>query len=195
MKIPLTIELAGLGHMTYDLAGEKTRWGDLVVPDEIAVVFPGARNEPRVEMKLGVVGGVPSCLDLRLIAKEGAAGVRSTDLRRVTLENWIEDLFAVASMEVRDEKQDDSGYSASLGLPDVEGAIKAVRTARRGARRKLTDDVLREVAEVYRANAAKAPTQSVADHFGVSHRTAAFYVQRARTAGTLPETTRGKKGI
>ena len=37
------------------------------------------------------------------------------------------------------------------------------------------------------------PTEAVARSFGVSHRTAARYVQQARAAGHLPKTDPGKK--
>jgi hypothetical protein len=59
--------------------------------------------------------------------------------------------------------------------------------------RVLNDDVLRQVAEIYRANIKHAPTKAVAKHFGVKDRMASTYVDRARRAGHLPRTKQGKK--
>jgi hypothetical protein len=49
------------------------------------------------------------------------------------------------------------------------------------------------VAEVYREHVSERPTEAVSRVFGVSHRTAARYVQQARESGHLPETTPGKR--
>jgi hypothetical protein len=57
----------------------------------------------------------------------------------------------------------------------------------------MTRDLLREVAEVYRANPDR-PTTPVSGHFVVPHRTAARYVEQARAAGLLGPARRGKAG-
>jgi len=58
----------------------------------------------------------------------------------------------------------------------------------------VTDDFLRKVAEVYRANVENGPTKAVEEQFKVSHRTAGDYVRRARERGFLGRATRGKAG-
>ena len=52
---------------------------------------------------------------------------------------------------------------------------------------------LQAVAEVYRRNIQSAPTQAVAQAFGVKSRMASTYVDRARQAGLLPKTKQGQK--
>lgn len=54
-------------------------------------------------------------------------------------------------------------------------------------RRRLTDELLREVAEVYRAahKAGLPPTAAVSEHFEVLHTTAARWVTFARKAGIM----------
>ncbi len=71
-------------------------------------------------------------------------------------------------------------------------AAKVVQRARSASRQVITEETIREVARVYRANATRRPTQAVAKAFGVQHRTASKYVRRARDIGLLPETTAGK---
>jgi hypothetical protein len=45
---------------------------------------------------------------------------------------------------------------------------------------KITNDLLREVAGIYRAYVTDNPTQAIADHYDKSHRTAGGYVKAAR---------------
>jgi hypothetical protein len=59
-------------------------------------------------------------------------------------------------------------------------------------RRRITPELLRQVADVYLANPA-TPTKAVHERFFVSMRQATNYVQAAEAAGYLPPTTRGKK--
>lgn len=58
----------------------------------------------------------------------------------------------------------------------------------------ITDELLREVADVYRANVDDRPTIAVAEHFGRQHRTAALYVKKARERGFLGAAAVGKAG-
>jgi hypothetical protein len=86
------------------------------------------------------------------------------------------------------------GHLVELRVMRVEVPIGGSTRAVRSARRKVTDDVLRDVAEVYRREIGKNPTEAVADHLGVAMRTAGLYVRRARDAGFLGEALRGKAG-
>jgi len=65
---------------------------------------------------------------------------------------------------------------------------------RRESRRHVTDDVLREVAQIYRDNVDGNPTAAVARHTGRAHRTAALYVQKAREKGFLGPSIGRKAG-
>lgn len=75
----------------------------------------------------------------------------------------------------------------------ADDVVKAMRNAGKAAaatrgRRKMTDDLLREVAEVYLADTSGAPTQAVADHFYTGHRNATRYVAKARERGFINQT-------
>lgn len=52
---------------------------------------------------------------------------------------------------------------------------------------------LQEVDETYHEHIDDRPTEAVSHAFGISHRTAARYVQQARESGLLPDTTPGKR--
>ena len=73
------------------------------------------------------------------------------------------------------------------------------RTTPRGApsalsrQRKVTDELLREVAEVYQSDTLGAPTLAVEDHFDKPNRTATRWVKLARHRGFLPPYERPTK--
>jgi len=104
-------------------------------------------------------------------------------------------MFAAFAAKVVEDNPD--GTVASIEVPfgaSHESAVTVLHDARKGhGARRLTPALLAEVAQVYRARIDDRPTAAVAAAFGVAHRTAALYVQRAREAGLLPPTTRGKK--
>lgn len=76
---------------------------------------------------------------------------------------------------------------------DVQDWIRHQTAPKR--RRRVTDDVLQQVAEVYRAHLQEgAPTQAVAKDRHVSHSTAARYVSQARQRGLLGPATPGLAG-
>jgi DNA-binding transcriptional regulator LsrR (DeoR family) len=71
-------------------------------------------------------------------------------------------------------------------------ALANVRRARSG-RPCISRERLQKVAEIYREHIDDRPTEAVSRTFGISHRTAARYVQQARESGLLPDTTPGKR--
>ena len=73
---------------------------------------------------------------------------------------------------------------------EVQAIIRQQTAPRR--RRRITDELLREVATIYRRHVKDgAPTLGVADELKVSHSTAARYVSKARERGLLGRTTAG----
>ncbi|GHF25330.1 hypothetical protein ACWD4B_09905 [Streptomyces sp. NPDC002536] len=65
-----------------------------------------------------------------------------------------------------------------------------------GGRRNLTPEHLATVAEVYRTahEQGQPPTKTVADHFDISHSTAAKWVGAARKQGLLGQVRKGSRG-
>jgi hypothetical protein len=90
---------------------------------------------------------------------------------------------------------DDGAGRAGFGLSNEGDALAAAHQALRAVRahRRITPELLSDVAEVYRANLATGPTKAVREQFFVSERMAGNYVQLARKARLLPATTPGKK--
>ncbi len=188
-------KIGTVGWVEYDGGAEMAVVGDRVLPVEAKAVFPSDATSPALELRLAVVDDVPQCREIRITSKEGGREVRTSDLRAVQLERWIEDLFA--SVAARVEHVDaDAGIVSAVDEHDekrVAEAARVVQRARAAARRSITPEMLEGVAQIYRKHVDGQPTDAVRRAFGVEYRTAAKYVQRARAAGLLPATTPGKR--
>ena len=114
--------------------------------------------------------------------------------------------FATIVADLRREKAEgDIGFYDWLeGQPGFDSEadraellrLKSAAAAEMAAPRRETG-WLSEVAAVYRLawEDGRPPTEAVADHFQITHSAAAKRVSRARQAGFLPPTTRGRPGI
>jgi len=171
-------------------------------------------------MTIEVRKGVPRCTELTIKAEPKGREVRGVDIRAVKLEKWVAEIAAVASMDAVTSDDGSTVFRRSLNralagaepgevvnatftewkrmnadeLGEVEfsHAHEVVKSARSQARRTVTDELLRQVAEVYRANLKDRPGEAVRAAFWVHPRTAARYIRAARDKGFLPDTTRGK---
>jgi hypothetical protein len=182
-RIDLTV-----GWADFDQMGDDVRIGDRLVPRLIYVDFPGADGQPRLTMTIDSSSGVPRCTDLRIESVEGGREVRTKDLRAVEVDNWIETIVPLTTAQVVSEG-DGGQVNAVRFVPDSDSAdFKAARAtlrqARRVGRRKVNDDLLRRVAEVYKGEELR-PAEAVQLAFGVAARTAFRYIAEARNRGLL----------
>lgn len=185
--------------------------GGYAMPPEFTISYlagdePGA--EPDLDIEFEVRDGAPRCRSVKITAHPDGAEITRTDLRSLRLEDLLE--YAVSAVGNRVRQVGPRGETfqciGKFGpevwrLEHVEDdagqrhLMKATRTARSEARRrKMTDDVLRDVAEVYRKHVADTPTAAVADYLDRSLRTASLYVQRARAKGFLGAAITGRAG-
>jgi hypothetical protein len=138
------------------------------IPSRVRLHMPGDLRGPELHLTFRISNGVAACTELYLEAKGGKA-IRAKDARdaaRVLLD-WSEDILEIFT--------------------------KAHQTVRPPRARKITGQVLAQVAATYRRNLDRNPTRAVADHFGITRPTAGRWVTTARQAGLLPPTTPGKK--
>jgi hypothetical protein len=143
---------------------------------------------PNLTVKVAVREGSPEVVELSFRSGPDQSEVRQKHLRAVDVDRLASDLYAVFVAEFGENPTRDDEARA---MRVAEKIIERQRLPREY--RILTDDVLRQVAEVYRANIKRAPTQAVAKQFGVKDRMASAYVDRARKAGHLPPTKQGQK--
>lgn len=139
----------------------------------------------------------PKVIDLRFRPKLGNRnGITKTMMRKFPLNEMAEVLAAmgVAYPEVKDGVTIWSLGHGGFEDPEMREKVSLIRKLSAGVTtRDITQDSLREVADIYRDNIAGAPTKAVQARYDVAYRTAASYVTQARQRGFLPPTKRGKK--
>ncbi len=172
------------------------RLGDRLVPRRVELHFPGAGGSPSLIVGLEVVDGRPECRAIHMIAAPNSREIRDADLNGMRLADWTVDAFAIFAKPIVSEENGVVTAVRRVDEGEYQEARRNLTQARKGApARKVTNALLEQVAEIYRRNLADRPTQAVERSFGVGRRQAAAYVSRARQAGFLGQTTRGKKGV
>ncbi len=176
-----------VGWAEYDALGDNVRIGDRIVPRLVYVDLPGADGQPRLRMTIDSSSGVPRCTELHIESVEGGREVRTTDLRAVEVDNWIAAIVPLTTAQVVSDGP--GGWTGVIRVPDSESAdYKAAKAtlegARKAGRRKVNDDLLQRVAEVYKSEDLR-PAEAVRLAFGVAERTAFRYIAEARKRGLL----------
>jgi hypothetical protein len=129
----------------------------------------------------------PSVEAVHVIRRPDGREIRNADLTRLrNLEDVVNDAWMAASRRpsvVTDGVLPTAPFDAVQARKEMR---TTVRTLRQQARRKLTPDLLAQIADIYRANESSgAPVQAVATAFDVASSTAFRYVKAARDAGDL----------
>jgi hypothetical protein len=204
--VPKVYKLADGGLVVCPTTGAKNveAIGDHGLPPYIHYQHPGDGKHPGREIGIEVVDGVPWVTYVALLGEPGARRVKVTDMTAVAgqLEELVESALAAASCtkwklrKIGDDRVIEgwSPVRRPAGVPNEAKEARAlpeIRRARKRANRKVTGELLQQVADVY-SKGHPAPTEAVRRVFEVSQRTAARYVQQARDARLLPSTTQGK---
>lgn len=172
------------GSIEFDTS-TVVRVGDRHAPARMTVHLDGAVDQPAVVLTIETTRGVPECVDVQFTAKPGR-GVRGDDLRALAVDRWVRAVVPFVAERVT--VTDAGRVVVSMGPGDpiaFDEAEQALRAARKGKRRRLTNDDLGRVAQAHQAAPEGERTRAVATTFYVSTRTAERYVQQAREAGLL----------
>lgn len=191
------------GGSTTITSAESAAVGERRGPKWIELNTTGGAS-PDMRVRVEVREGSPQVVELGWRARPGQREIRQKDLRDADVANLAIDLYASC---IEQRQPFPKGPAGSFPSDDQLDEWSAhIRKSHQAARnfvdrqrrpreyRAINDELLRSVAEVYRASIdERAPTQAVAKHFGVGGRMASTYVQKARERGLLPPTVRGKK--
>jgi hypothetical protein len=172
------------GWVTFDEIGDFATFAGVLVPVEFHVRIPGGAGRPSLRIRFEVRDGGIVCTALNIESKhqEPAVIPKHLEIMRQELNNWRD---IAAELVMRKSRE------AAPGMVDPVTASKA-KAAARPRRRKMTPELLAEVAALYRDNLGERSTwEVIAQRFGVEPQTAGRYVVQARKAGYLPETDRG----
>lgn len=174
---------------------EPTKVGDRILPRCVEVSRESVADEPGVRIVLRVVDGIPTCESVE-VSSTKARGVLQIDLLSLNLAEIVSDVFAAFSKKiVAGSDTPGAWWFVADAIPGAEDRRAAKRLILSKRRRKITPELLQEVAKVYRENFDEKPTDAVRRVFGVESRMAAQYVSRARQAGYLGEAQRGRKSL
>lgn len=167
--------------------------GEIVTPARFTYVeTPDAPDAPLYVVECAYDNeGLPRTEAVHVVRRPTSGReVRSIDLRRMRpLEDVVEDAWQLASsgrpvVVIADTEEEAQRRFDSELLAQYTGMKRTIRGLRHQARRRVTPQLLEEVARIYRENAATgAPTKAVREHFGIQPSTASLYVKRARDAG------------
>ncbi|MFA7511120.1 MAG: hypothetical protein WCZ29_11625 [Mycolicibacterium vanbaalenii] len=165
--------------------------GDVGVPSPVICRHLGDDGEPLVELVFEVWKGVPVCAEVKISAKrDSGTHVRAKDLKATAarLEDDIEEWISYLAHEPQPAPPGRRRWvrRSPAESASQRKAMRAVRTARKEVRRRMTDDHHQRVADTYRA-ATTARTEAVARAFAVSYRTAQRYIEKARQEGFINE--------
>jgi hypothetical protein len=161
-------------------SGRYVQVGDKRLPQtyEMHWTPDGDENRPALRMLFQIVDGVPQCRGVHVDATEHGREVRRTDL----------DFPIEAHLELATQVVAQLGHTRTTEFVldrTSDPFLRTIRQARRTSlRRGPSDEQLREAADVYRST-EHAPTQAVADHFDIAHRTASGWIGLARKKGFL----------
>ena len=166
------------GTLSFNMAGEFEQVGDRSVPTPIRVQFDGADGQPAFSGLIESRRGVPRWTEMTLRYVEGGHDIRQKDLKKIDPEGWLEMIVSACAGVP-------SGEGFAFGAsPESRTSVEAIREARRITRRKLTDDDLQQVADVY-SQEPRGGQGRVQAAWGVSKATAERYVKRAKLAGLI----------
>jgi hypothetical protein len=208
-----------MAYRIYDVTAsdELASVGNLKMPAVFTLhLFDHDNGAPNINLTWQVRNGAPECMDVHIERAEGGHEIRVSGLAGIRIEDCL-GLAVKLMLSLRDDRSDEPGPTnraiaawlepaALTTAGEIEtarfwfdfdrgrDAVAQTEAARAGRKVKITDALLREVADVYRANVSNKPTEAVAEHFDKGHRTAALYVKRARERGFLGPAIKGKAG-
>lgn len=162
-------------------AGWATVGGVQLLRSFICRISPYAPGV-RLELRVAVADETPRCTAVTFRTLDGEGDMPAGVIRDFRLQDLIE---LACSRAVEPNAAGRDGWRLPFHDPAWLAADRRARKAVGGARRRYTDDMMREVAEVYTANVTSWPTRAVRERFGVAQSTAQLYVKKARQRGFL----------
>jgi hypothetical protein len=194
-QLPITSAEGKIGVASWDHLGGLSKVGDVYVPTRIHVHLFGSDDppaQPELEMEIEVRQAVPVCTRIEIRAKEDGREITPKDLLIVKgqMLYWLEEFTTFCAQATEDQD-----ITRVPGWADRNTAQNSVRQARKASRRKITPELLADVAKLYRMHIAGNPVEAIKRAYDVSPRTAARYVEICRSDeyGLLPKTTPGKR--
>ncbi len=171
--------------------------GGVLFPEAVDIAAkPKGRDGPYVKLRLEIDAGNVVCSSLEIKRVPGGGPVDTSTVHGIPIKPLVDAAVVWESANARAIVDIEGGVRGADGKylfnrDDTHDTEKNARALRR--QRSVTDELLREVADVYLADTFGAPTLAVEDHFNTSNRTATRWVKLARQRGFLPKYERPTK--
>lgn len=180
---------AGTEGPFYELSGG-------VLFPEVVEVLATASGRPYVRLRLEIESGRVICTSIDVTRAPGGEPIEAATVRDIDVKGILDAAVVWESANARAIVDIQGGVKGEDGLyvfsrDDTHDTEKNALAMRR--QRSVTDELLREVAEVYLADTLDAPTLAVEIHFDTSNRTATRWVRLARQRGFIPPYERPAK--
>jgi hypothetical protein len=172
------------------VSGEYEIVHDRYLPTWLELTIEG-HDGPNLFRRIEVRDGRPELVAMSWWSIPGQREIKQKDLRNLPVASILDEVYPAFVIHV--DHVNEQALVAAGDSPAFYAAQRFVENIRGPGHRAITDELLKKVAEVYRRNIDRAPTQAVARSFGVKSRMASTYVDRARRAGYLPPTRQGQK--
>jgi hypothetical protein len=184
-------------NIGFDPGAGLARVKDRMLPAAVTLHYERGHGIPDLTLQIEVRDGVPQCRQATLQSTEDGREVLASDLRGVKLEEFIEAAAVRVGMDLTEQRQPDGVVTVIEPITtekELRGTLAQIRAVRHEAKRRVTPELLQQVADVYRDNVDNNPTDAVAQFTGRAHRTATLYIHQARAAGYLGAAIVGKAG-
>lgn len=155
------------------------RWGRYLFPRRVTATI-GLPPDELVRLDIELVKSRPACVGISRLPDQPP--LTGEFLRNIPVARLVREIASRVA-------QEQSGQPARLRTrTEAHGIRKQTYEPARG--RRLTDDHLREVADVYSdaLGRGESTRQAVADHFNIARSTAGAQIMEARRRDFLPET-------
>jgi hypothetical protein len=192
----MTLVLADGGELTWNPDPARIMpVGDRGLPKTVIYRHSGDKKQPALEIEIEVRKGIPVIAKVTFTAPpEGTTGVRGVKLGTRDIDRSVS--YWLAEVAYQPNKGGRPGHSWVKDYPvsaaERRAAARAVERATRQTRRRMSDEELRRVAEMYQG-ADPPKHMAIAKAFIVTPRTAQRYIEKAREAGFLPPSERARK--
>ena len=130
----------------------------------------------------------PECRAVRLLAREDGEPISARGVRNIPIGEFMQ--TAITGAAAREEHGPRGVVTYTPGAADLTEGAKLARPRTRPTDRRISDEHLQTVANIYSAHEEGKPTQAVADELFATYSTAARWVMEARRRGFLPPATR-----
>jgi hypothetical protein len=165
---------------------ELAEVGDRAIPTQVRYRHSGDKDRPALEVAIEVRDGIPVITEVQV----RGAHIRAKDIRIAgvdldgALAYWLSEVTFRRSPEVGPDGQRPWFRLSPVPADERKAAMYAIEHARRGLRRRMTDELLQQVAETYQA--ARPPKwAAIKLAFGTSERSAKRWIAEAKRRGFI----------